>query len=267
MKSIILTLSHLCGVVGWYFEISRISSFSDFFVWDSSFELFLLLQGCNFALNRCVPPNWPSDNGYYCSDTSGLNQKCTFDRTGYGICNLVTYNQPLPSQFQYFSDPSLGGIDTLSDYCPYTQSNTLCIQSYGSGNSALGRNLNDLAAGGETYCPTCRYISLLFFVLLRVTISFSFWYISWNRCFSSSLGKPTGLTPTNRCYNVTCAAPDDLRVKVDGIWYSCPYGGGSIKDVVGYGGEITCDAVRTVPIHFAVIVVNVDILSSFLFYY
>jgi leishmanolysin len=173
-------------------------------------------MGCNFAMNHCVPPNWPSNDGYYCSDTTGLVETCTFDRIGYGICNLVTYNQPLPPQFQYFSNPDLGGIDMLADYCPYMQSNTLCIQSYGTGNSAPGRTLSDITSAGETYCATCR-------------------------CFSSSLGQPTGLATDNRCYNVTCAAPNDLRVQIGGVWYQCPYGGGSISNVIGFGGSLTCD--------------------------
>jgi len=173
-----------------------------------------------FFWSQCLATTWPSTTGYFCSPSStseitGPTQTCTFDRVGYGICNVVTYQSDVPTEFQNFpGNPTEGGIDTLADYCPYGQSNTLCIESYS--NQGGSRSISDLTNSGETYCPDCR-------------------------CFTSNLGKPTSVVADNRCYNVTCTSPTDLRINVAGIWYPCPYSGGDISPQ-GYSGQINCDA-------------------------
>jgi hypothetical protein len=53
---------------------------------------------------------------------------CTSDHTAIGSCYVAQYTSALPTYFQYFSNPTYGGADSLMDYCPYVQeySNTNC---------------------------------------------------------------------------------------------------------------------------------------------
>lgn len=47
---------------------------------------------------------------------------CTFDYRNRGYCNLMRYPQPLEPAYRHFSDPTLGGSDSIADYCPYVSS-------------------------------------------------------------------------------------------------------------------------------------------------
>ncbi len=106
--------------------------------------------------------------------------------------------------------PSDGGASQLADYCTYIQYNTLCTDQP-SDSSVLNT--------AEQYCDTCRV-------------------------FQANLGS---VVNKNSCYNITCAADDDLRVQVESIWYKCPIDGGSVQPY-NFEGSIDCEPVRVVLI-------------------
>ena len=43
---------------------------------------------------------------------------CTPDHKAKGYCNAGTYASNLPSEYQYFSNPKMGGSLEQADYCP-----------------------------------------------------------------------------------------------------------------------------------------------------
>ena len=105
------------------------------------------------------------------------------------------------------SNPNDGGASQLADYCTYIQYNSLCTQQPASSNNVLNT--------AEQYCDSCRV-------------------------FQGNLGS---VAKQNSCYNVTCAADNDLRVLVENLWYKCPLDGGDVKPY-NFEGSITCEAVR-----------------------
>merc|ERR1712100_540769 len=82
----------------------------------------------------------------------GGGEGCTPDRRFIGTCNVVSYAQNLPAQFQYLSQPNLGGALITADYCPFVQ-------------SSPGRSCADTSAAppldteGEIYGPASRCFS------------------------------------------------------------------------------------------------------------
>lgn len=51
---------------------------------------------------------WPL-GGYGCDSESRMK----------ATCNVGVHSSPLPGPYQYFSDPSFGGLDHYMDYCPH----------------------------------------------------------------------------------------------------------------------------------------------------
>jgi Leishmanolysin/EGF-like domain len=72
--------------------------------------------GCTFAQQRCNV-SW-YDTQFCTSSSTG----CSIDDPYryLGACTLATATNNLPVQFQYFSNPKLGGTDIFADYCPYS---------------------------------------------------------------------------------------------------------------------------------------------------
>lgn len=61
---------------------------------------------------------WVQGPRYFCS-ASGRDG-CSVDMRFRSVCNLKrSSSATLSSQFQYFSDPYLGGESPYTDYCPY----------------------------------------------------------------------------------------------------------------------------------------------------
>ena len=74
-------------------------------------------KGCAYVQSPCVSDNGATLLAGMCAVSNSVG--CTADRRAKGGCNLVTWNGPLPAQFQYFNDPTLGGELPVMDYCPY----------------------------------------------------------------------------------------------------------------------------------------------------
>lgn len=85
--------------------------------------------GCTLATSKCVLNGVSQFTNMFCAPGSN-NFVCSSDYTGLGSCLVYKYKSALPSYFQYFSDPTMGGDDSdaLMDFCPFVQgySNTNC---------------------------------------------------------------------------------------------------------------------------------------------
>ncbi|CCW72273.1 unnamed protein product [Phytomonas sp. Hart1] len=85
--------------------------------------------GCVLFDKKCVIDGVSQVPAMFCeSQFTSINMyKCTSDRMGIGDCMLNIHDN-LPRYFQYFHDPTIGGIDDRMDYCPYIKEylNTMC---------------------------------------------------------------------------------------------------------------------------------------------
>lgn len=141
MKSA-LTLS-LLQDMGWY---QANFSAAEPLIWGAN-------KGCGFYNNPCTCAdsssasncNWPGV-GYTC--TTNNVKSCNFDRTSRSVCQIGTYDSALPAYFQYFTNPNLGGVSSVADYCTMVTeySNGWCADTSNGGPSLLG----------ETYAPGSR---------------------------------------------------------------------------------------------------------------
>jgi leishmanolysin len=167
--------------------------------------------GCGFATRGCNSTNW-NQPGYYC-DTPQTTS-CTFDYRSRGICGRVQHGAPIPAQFQLFSDPTLGGFETLADYCPYY--------------TPLDAGLCEVAGNAIASDPRGQGFG------------------EASRCFFSSLNaEATQTLPApldGACYKHACTKSEDLgvalKVELGGVWYDCPTG--QRVRVAGFHGTVIC---------------------------
>jgi leishmanolysin len=108
-------------------------------------------QGCDFLDKVCVSDGRPSFKDF-CSDNSETSS-CDYKNLNKGVCNLVIFDDPLPSQYQYFSNPDKGGSDKYLNYCPV-------VKQYKGGN-CRGLEKTDTvlySIFGEEACEDCRCV-------------------------------------------------------------------------------------------------------------
>ncbi|KAK7199304.1 major surface protease gp63 [Novymonas esmeraldas] len=77
--------------------------------------------GCGLQTEKCVVDGVSQFPDMFCGSVNDSKLVCTSDRLGVGDCNLVNHDLPLPPQFRYFSDVTLGGEEEEMDYCPYVE--------------------------------------------------------------------------------------------------------------------------------------------------
>jgi len=96
----------------------------------------------------------------------------------------------------------------------------------------------------STWQSSCDFDTKLF----QSTLNAGEFHSNQSRCFHSTLATLPGVLPSffripqaeiMQCYFTTCAGPDKLKLRIDNVWYDCPYEGGIIQPI-DYGGEITC---------------------------
>lgn len=80
---------------------------------------FALGAGCDFAKDECVGDNgfvpaWA--RGTYCDSAASIG--CTPDKHLVAYCDISKWDGNLPSGYQYFEDPSVGGGLQQMDFCP-----------------------------------------------------------------------------------------------------------------------------------------------------
>ena len=84
--------------------------------------------GCSFLEEKCTPSNWPPR--YVCAENNVRG--CNYDRSARARCTILSYTSGGPdATMQYFSDTTLGGADSIADFCPvYIEfSNGVCSQT------------------------------------------------------------------------------------------------------------------------------------------
>ncbi|XQJ25222.1 GP63, leishmanolysin [Leishmania guyanensis] len=96
------------------------------------------LASCDFITKKCMENNitqWP---WMFCNTTESTYQ-CPTDRLKIGRCGIVTYEDPLPTYFQYFIEPQLGGRSDFMDLCPIIvgSSDSACNQDPSTASPSL----------------------------------------------------------------------------------------------------------------------------------
>ncbi|KAK7199249.1 major surface protease gp63 [Novymonas esmeraldas] len=102
--------------------------------------------GCGLVTAKCLVNGISRFPEMFCGSANRDKLVCSSDRLGVGDCNIVHHDSPLPPQFQYFSDATLGGADAKMDYCPFVQqfSTTRC--------SSNGLDLKGSVYGARSRC-------------------------------------------------------------------------------------------------------------------
>ena len=79
---------------------------------------FALGAGCEFLDDQCIQmghePDWAE--GTFCSSATDIG--CTPDKHLVAYCDISQWDGNLPSGYQYFEDPSVGGGLQQMDFCP-----------------------------------------------------------------------------------------------------------------------------------------------------
>lgn len=70
--------------------------------------------GCSWFTDKCITSTNVQPGFCGVSD----KEMCNVFGTGAGICRMSTYTSTLPTHFQYFSNPLVGGRSDYVDYCP-----------------------------------------------------------------------------------------------------------------------------------------------------
>ncbi|EFA81604.1 peptidase M8 [Heterostelium album PN500] len=147
--------------------------------------------GCDW-LDNCYGDTW-NYQGYFC--TSGGASSCTATRMGKGNCLLYRYNVNLPSQYQHFTNPSIGGADAVADFCPYYM---------------INRGPTDPES--NIYCvdPANKP---------QADATISEQYGSDSRCFEYTSGN-TSNTIKSGCWQQRCNGVN-VDILVGSTWYQC----------------------------------------------
>ena len=72
-------------------------------------------QGCSFLEKECVYSEGTLFSNEFCVEPG--KAFCTGSHTSKGSCYIAEYRSALPTSFQYFSNPKVGG-KVMTDYCP-----------------------------------------------------------------------------------------------------------------------------------------------------
>ena len=140
---------------------------------------------------------------------------CSQSRTTKGFCSIYQYTTSVPSEYQYFSNPSYGGFSP-ANYCPVTGTATSDTDYYPYnckvGTSTLNGDYGEVM-GSNSFC------------------------------FLSSLlptSSSQNITYQSICYRASCNSNSkQIIVSIGSSTVNCPTAGGNIT-VSGFSGVITC---------------------------
>jgi hypothetical protein len=174
-----LTLSFFEDM-GWYK-----SNYSQSEPWNYGYN-----AGCDFIEKPCSKATW---GRYWCDviDSTG----CTAHLIAGGSCQIITYQDPLPAPYRYFSQSNVGGDSPWNDFCPVIEpySNLFCHNPDGEAQTSYGEYFGP--GGG---------------------------------CFNLK-----SASYTNGCFATLCTKGSDglytLQVRVDDNWLNCPPTGGDLS--------------------------------------
>jgi len=194
-------------------------------------------QGCAFATDKClsgagVGTGSPAHFYSTSHDQATGNSLCTTDNLAVAFTGVATYTQALPSQYEYYSNPNVGGTypDTF-DFCPAVQaySNVRCTHAEDASQSAFYY--------GAAYGPTSACVAST---------------LIWQGVTRNNV--PVTAGPGANCYDVYCADAGTLQIKVTagraqgcGATVTCTAATvGHTFTPAGYVGNITCPDPATI---------------------
>lgn len=167
-------------------------------------------KGCEFLIDPCVEKSNYMFNEF-CNTSSSISL-CDHSHTFKGNCNLDTQKNPIPSQFQYFSNVFIGGNDSFADFCPYvTPEPAGSCRDIG----VISTDINNKDYG-ESVCDNCKCLEGTY------VSQFSTMSVHWH----------------SGCHEITCEG-NVAVVHVGGEVVFCDPGGGEVT-VRGYDGYLIC---------------------------
>jgi len=157
-------------------------------------------QKCPFAMQRCTSRTTP----YTCDPVrQSSDEGCTWDGNLKGRCNIITYNSDLDPWYQYFGSPTIGGSDTLADYCGFYHYNTPDEGDCRVPQFQTSGNFYNFNSFGEHFCETCRCINV------KGSTSFSY---------------------GGSCHNFTCVGnTNQMKIEIGEVWYDCDTDGQQLE--------------------------------------
>lgn len=175
-------------------------------------------QGCSFLNEKCVKDGVVTFSKEFCNQPN--EGKCLPGHISKGICYIVEYTEPLPSEYRYFAKSTQGGFFP-ADYCPVAIA---------------------YSADNYYYASSCRYgkkgqyPSGLEEVIGESSI-----------CIESSLTKKNDAslsyyknTFRSICHAVKCnTEKQEIIITIGSTSVSCPRGTETVT-VDGYDGKIKC---------------------------
>ncbi|KAF8295947.1 putative surface protease GP63 [Trypanosoma cruzi] len=186
-------------------------------------------SGCALLTEKCVINGVTKYPEMFCTARSSL-LSCTSDRLALGHCAMKFYDAPLPPQFQYFSNPKLGGVpDLLMDFCPYIRPNIKTRCSNGDATVMRGSRV-----GPRSKClkgdGIADFMGPVGDVCAEVSCDkgeVSVRYLGddkWHKCPEGSSITPAGLFTGGR---ILCPKYDDVCIVFDTI-----NGGGDVSSLL-----------------------------------
>lgn len=167
-----------------------------------------------------------------------------------GNCAIKQFSSPLPDYESYFSNRSIGGVDTLTDKCPISIE-TKGNQYYYGGSCRKGEKKFDI----EEICPECacfisslkkqtpKRIKRLDIEGNEIKRNMRSFYKRDNRSKKAnnstymSIGGTINSEINAMCFKFTCDSSNTLNVVFEGKNYKCGNDGVIIP---GYSGKIDC---------------------------
>ena len=172
-------------------------------------------QGCDFVQKKCIL-NEKSQFDEFC--TVSAEPMCYASHLTKGICYLFNGMKNIPVNYQYFSDPTLGGYPP-ADYCPVAMVNYPQNSYKYMSNCRVGKEIEALKVYGEKIGEH-------------------------SACFISSLiekSQGEGKYPSALCYEVDKCDKEQRTyvVRVNGKEATCKESKEKVT-IEGYNGELEC---------------------------
>ena len=165
-------------------------------------------RGCSWLFSSCIQSGNALSTEF--CDSATL-PRCDYTYTKKGACDLYSGTTLIPSLYQYFNDPYIGGADEFVDYCPVVVPDPMndC-----TGTISSPEVNNEVY--GETVCPDCRCIE---------------------GTFVSSIAS-TPPRPHTSCHKVTCEG--SVATITIGLEVAKCLPDGQDTTIRGYQGVVHC---------------------------
>ncbi|RNF08927.1 surface protease GP63, partial [Trypanosoma cruzi] len=176
-------------------------------------------SGCALLTEKCVINGFTQYPETFRTVNSSL-LSCTSDRLALGRCTIHLYDAPLPPQFQYFSNPKLGGeSENLMDFCPYIEKHDGTWCSNGNATLMRGSRVGPTSEclKGDGLADSRGFIGDVCAEVSCDKGEVSVRYLgddAWHKCPEGSSITPAGLFTRGR---ILCPKYDDVCIFIDTI--------------------------------------------------